>query len=147
MSIKKSIKWTRFDYQFNLIEEEQNDKIKEFFEDYPEYINNIISQHEWTPVMYACRYGNYEQLKMFKEIGFNIDTNNVLSLQHLTCFSENMDIIKYLVSTVKQNGEGITSLLRISTVQNKRDIALYFFQNGGYIINDTDPRNEFYYNV
>ena len=58
-----------------------------------------------------------------------------------------MNIIKYLVSTVKLNGDGITSLLKISAVLNKKDIALYFFLNGGFIIDDTDPNNEFYYNV
>jgi hypothetical protein len=98
--------------------------------------------------MYACRYGNYELLKIFKELGFIIDANNALSLLHLTCFSENMDIIKYLVSTVKLGGEGISSLLRISTVLNKREIGLYFFLNGGYIIDDTNPaRGEHYYNI
>ena len=87
--------------------------------------------------MYACRYGNFELLKIFSKLGFKIDQNNVPSLLHLTCYSENMKIIRYLLNQINLSSMEITSLLRISAVLNKQEITLFFMVNGGLVIDDS----------
>lgn len=87
--------------------------------------------------MYACRYGNFKLLKIFSILGFKIDQNNVPSLLHLTCYSENMNIIEYLMKEIDLNPIEITSLLRISAILTKQEITLFFMVNGGLCIDNS----------
>lgn len=125
----------------------KNDEVKDFFQTFPEMIDKLTSQHEWTPVMYACRYGNFELLKTFRKIGFKIDEKNVPSLLHLTCYSESIDIIKYLMNEINVNlsRKEVTSLLKISSILGKIEICLFFLVNGGLLIDDNSSRSEIRY--
>lgn len=87
--------------------------------------------------MYACRYGNFELLQIFYALGFKIDISNLVSLVHLTCYSENMKIIDYLLNDADISPLEMTNLLRISAMLIKQEIALYFMIHGGFFIDDS----------
>jgi hypothetical protein len=97
--------------------------------------------------MYSCRYGNYELLQIFYTLGFKIDPSNLVSLVHLTCYSENMKIIDCLLSYGEISHTEMTSLLRISAMLAKQEIALYFMIHGGFFIDDKSGSPWQYMNV
>ena len=100
----------RKNYLFNLIEQGDNVKIKEFFKQHPELINKINSEHDWTPIMYACRYGNYDLLQLLLDIGFLIDRSHTTpsNLVHLCFYSHTMQIVRYLMTKLVLESKEIT---------------------------------------
>ena len=134
--MKMNVENYKTNHLFNLIEQGDCTKVRDFFKQYPETINKISSDHDWTPVMYACRYGNLEMLLMLQEIGFTFDRNNTASsnLLHLSFYSYNIKIVRYLISNLELNMKEISQLIKFSGFLKKKDIALLLLLNGGYVV-------------
>ena len=145
----------RMNSLFNLIEKGDCRQVKDFFDQYPELINKIATEHDWTPVMYACRYGNLEMLMMLQKIGFTLDRNSTgpSNLLHLSLYSYNVKIVRYLISQLDIGMKDISQLIKFSGFLKKMDIALLLLLNGGYVVyspsdsNKQDSSEVYCYNV
>jgi len=133
-------------YLFNLIEQGENKKVMEFFDQFPEYINKISTDQEWTPIMCACRFGNFELLLMLKEKGFILDKSIASNLVHLAHYSDNMKVLRYLLTQLDTSHKEITQLTRFSSFQKKSAATFYLLLNGGYLVSGTSA-NPICYNV
>ena len=135
--MKLNIDKSRTDYLFNIIEEGNIPKIKEFFHQFPYLINNVNTENDWSPVMYACRYGNIELLLALKEIGFNFEKNSstMTTLLHLSFYSENMKVIRYLILSLDMCNKEVSQMAKYANVLKKPQILFFFLLNGGYIAN------------
>ena len=44
---------------FCWIEKDETEMVIKFFEAYPQFVNRMLSPNNWSPMMYAVRYGNF----------------------------------------------------------------------------------------
>lgn len=128
----------RTNYLFNLIERGENKKVEEFFHQHPDTINKIVSEHDWTPIMYACRYGNFELLRILENLGFTLEKHNTSSstLMHLTFYSDKLSLIRHLVLNLDLNNKDYTQMMKYSIFIKKKEITFFLFLNGGYVVNN-----------
>lgn len=124
-------------------------KVNEFFTDYPEYINKIQSQHNWTPLMYACRYGNSDIFRILYKLGFVIDENTIQNLLHLTLYSRTTRIISDFLrimskdEKIKVTQQHLKDLLNYSAKLGKEDMVFFHIVNGAMVIRKSSKGREF----
>lgn len=93
------------DSLFYWIEKDNTSKVIEFFENYPEFVNRLCAPNNWSPLMYAVRYGNFELVRYFLEKGHAMYVPNIYSntLVHAACYGSNPEMLTYLLGELKMD--------------------------------------------
>jgi ankyrin repeat protein len=68
----------------------------------------MLSLNNWTPAMFACRYGNLELLKYFVDNSCIIDGFSPYTLIHAACFGNEIEVLHYLIDELKKSVTPLT---------------------------------------
>lgn len=97
------------DLVFTAVESGETQKVIKLYEQFPKYINKLTSSNNWTPVAYACRYGNIELVKYFIEKKFNYENNAGFNLLHVCCLSGELEMLSFLLKDLKMDQNMVAS--------------------------------------
>ena len=82
---------------FNAIEWGNIDLVKSYLEEEPELLN-IRAANDWTPVMFAVRYGWLEMTKYLIDQGWDLDNDKGnYEILHTAWIGQNEQVIRYLL--------------------------------------------------
>ena len=87
---------------FVAIEGGNLDLVRDIIDEYPELLE-ARSQLQWTPVMFACRYGHVEILEYLHKKGAQLEFERGYSCLHVACYGGEPEVIKYLFEVAKVN--------------------------------------------
>lgn len=123
--------------EFCAIEAGDTQKVKELYRVYPEFKNKVVDRNNWTPVMYACRYGNVELLDYFVENGFILELPGTYGLLHIASFAGELEVLKYLIEKLKKDPNPLTvetTPLRFACKYQRYECLEYLFHKGAFLI-------------
>lgn len=137
------------DLIFTAIEAGESEKVIRLYEQYPKYKNSFSSSNSWSPVAYACRYGNIDLVKYFIRNNFNYESSPGFNLLHVCCLSGEVGMLRFLVEEVKMNPNSIpidninqSSPIKIACKYQFFGLIEYLYDHGAYVID-----NGIYHNV
>lgn len=84
------------------IEQGNFELVKKIVEDHPEMIE-AQSMINWTPVMFACRYGYKDIVKFLHENGAILEKERGYLAIHAACYSGDHETMRYLLEEAKVN--------------------------------------------
>jgi len=119
------------------IEAGDTNKVKDLYTAYPEFKNKVVDRNNWTPVMYACRYGNVELLDYFVENNFVLEIPGTYGLFHIASFSGELHVLKYLIEKLKRDPNPLTvetTPLRFACKYQRYECIDYLFHKGAFLI-------------
>jgi len=122
---------------FCAIEAGDTEKVRELYKCYPEFRNKVVDRNNWTPVMYACRYGNVELLEFFVEKQFILEIPGTYGLLHIASFAGELQVLKYLIEKLKKDPNPLTvetTPLRFACKYQRYECIEYLFYKGAFLI-------------
>jgi len=122
---------------FCAIEAGDTAKVKDLYNLYPEFKNKVVDRNNWTPVMYACRYGNVELLTFFVENAFILEIPGTYGLLHIASFSGELPVLRYLIEKLKKDPNPLTVEtipLRFACKYQRYECIDYLFHKGAFLI-------------
>lgn len=71
----------------------------------------MLAPNNWSPMMYAVRYGNFKLLNYLIETGHHLYVPNIYcnTLVHAACYGDNPKMLTYLLSDLKQDPNPVNS--------------------------------------
>ena len=122
---------------FCAIEAGDTEKVRELYKAHPEFKNKVVDRNNWTPVMYACRYGNVELLEFFVEAQFILEIPGTYGLLHIASFAGELNVLRYLVEKLKKDPNPLTvetTPLRFACKYQRSECIEYLFHKGAFLI-------------
>ena len=122
------------------IETGENQKVIEFFKCYPDTAKKLQATNNWTPAMYAARYGRKELIEFFINNNFSLESNSPYTLVHAAAFGNECEMLKLLIDIFKREPTPLsyeqTPLRYVVKSENENMIELLLTRGAYYIYND-----------
>ncbi len=134
-------KVTREECSYNLlglIEQGDFEGVRAFYRTFPHLKNKITGLNQWTPAMYAARYGTLDILRYLHEEGFRLESKACPhGIVMSACFGNCLETLKYLLEVCGLSANPETSdtsplryclkngLLRLSNLLISRGAYFY----------------------
>ncbi len=122
---------------FCAIEAGDTNKVQDLYKAYPEFKDKVRDRNNWTPVMYACRYGNVELLAYFYEARFAMEIPGTYGLFHIASFAGELPILRYLIEEISKDPNPLTvetTPLKFACKYQRFDCIDYLFHKGAFLI-------------
>ena len=118
----------------------------EFYENYPYFINKFVTFNNWSPAMFAVRYGNFRLLDYFVKNEHELDAINIYNntVVHAACYANNSDMLIYLLKDLHRNPNPLNSdpsPLKFSIKTNNARMLEILACYGAYYIFDDIHNN------
>ena len=148
--MKIGIEKYKIDHVVNMIEMGDVKRLKEYLESNKDLINKIHTDQDWTPMMFACRYGNMDIIKFLRQVGFTIDKSSV----HTAIHGEDNSLFRYLQLQTDLNQKDVKEMLRYACIYRRKSFCFCYILENPFIMyhvgsgdNKADPGRTIYYNL
>ena len=136
--MKLQLEKFRIDYVINAVEMNDMKKIREYFEINRDQVNKIITENEWTPMTFACRYANLDMIRLLQDLGFHLDKSLVNNIVH----NDDFKVCRHLLRYIDFHPRDVKDHLKYAIKEKKRYFHFIFSLEVPLIdINYFDPAN------